>query len=85
MWALQILAKDWSSYDLTIYTDGSATNGTAIGGGGILFTAGNLSNHAIHHSYAMPVGTWCSSFQAEMKAIKHSLHIIQTGESLLKV
>ena len=34
IWALQRLALDWSTYDLTIYTDGSATYGTAIGGRG---------------------------------------------------
>ena len=52
--ALQRLAKDWSSYDLTIYSDGSATNGTEIGGGGILVTADHPSNPTIHHSYAIP-------------------------------
>ena len=38
--ALQGLAKDWSSYDLAIYADGSTMNCTAMGGGGILVTAG---------------------------------------------
>ena len=63
IWALQRLVKDWSSYDLTIYTDGSAMNGTAIGGGGILITVGPQSSHTIHHSYATLAGTWCSPFQ----------------------
>ena len=67
---LHRLAKDWSSYDLAIYTDGSAKNGTAIGGGGVLVTAGPPSKTAIYHYNAMPAGTWCSSFQAEMKATK---------------
>ena len=40
---------------------GSATNGTAIGGGGIMVTAGHPSNSTIHHSYAIPAGIWCSS------------------------
>ena len=35
----------------------------------------------IHDSYAIPNGTWRSSFQAEMKAIKKALQIIQTEES----
>ena len=39
--ALQSLAKDWSSYELTIYAVGSANNGRAIDGGGILFIAGH--------------------------------------------
>ena len=79
------LAKNWSSYNLTIYTDGTATNSTAIGGGGNLFTAGHPGNPTIHRSYAIPTGTWCSSFQAEMKAIKKALQIIHTEESPQKV
>ena len=85
IWSLQGLSKDWSSYDLTIYMDSSATNVTAIGGGGNLVTAGHQSNPTIHHSYAIPAGTWCLSFQAEMKAIKKALQIIQTEESPQKV
>ena len=57
IWALQRLVKDSSSYDLIIYMDGSATNGTAIGGRGILATVGHPSNPAIHHSYGIPAGT----------------------------
>ena len=79
------VAKDWISYDLTICTDGSAKNGTAIGIGGILLTAGHTSNPKIYHSYAIPTGTWFSSFQAEMKAIQNTLQIIQTEESPQKV
>ena len=68
--ALLRLAKDWSSYDITIYSDGSAKNGTAIGGGDILVNAGHPSNLAIHHSYVIPAGTWFSSFQAETRQLK---------------
>ena len=71
IWALQRRSKDWISYNLTIYMDGLATNGTAIGGGGILVTTGHRSNHTIYHSYDIPAETWCSSFQAKMKAIKN--------------
>ena len=85
IWAFQRLAKDWSSYNLTIYTDGSATNSTAIDGKEILLTAGHQSNPTIHHSYAIPVSTWRSLFQAEIKAIKKALHIIQTEKSPKKV
>ena len=80
--ALQKFAKDWSSYNLTIYTYGSATNGT--GGRGTMLTAGQPSNHAIHHSYAIPASTWCSSCQAKMGAMKKTLPTIQTEESLQK-
>ena len=46
-----------------------------------MVTAGHSSNPTIHHSYAMPAGTWCSSSQAEMKVIKKASQIIQTEES----
>ena len=73
IWVLQRLTNDWSSYNLTIYMDGKSKNGTKIGGGSILLTAGHPSNPTIHHSYATPAGTWRWSFQAEMKAIKKAL------------
>ena len=82
---LQRFAKDWSSYDLTIYTDGLATNVAAIGKGGTLVTAGQQSNPTIHHPYAIPAGTWCAPLQAVMKAIKKALQVIQTEESHQKV
>ena len=81
IWALRRLAKDWSSYDLITCTYVSAANGTTIGGEGILVTDGHPSNPTVHHSYAIPAGTWCSSFQAEMKAMKKALLIIETDES----
>ena len=56
-------------------------NGTAIGEGGILVTACHTINPTIHHSYAISDGTWYSSIQAEIKAIKKALQIIQTEES----
>ena len=57
------------------------TNCTAIGGGGILVNVSQPSNPTIHHSYVEPTGTWCSSFQDEIKTIKKALQIIQTEES----
>ena len=56
--------------DLAIYMDGSATKGTANDGEGIMFTAGKPSNSTFHHSCAISASIWCSSFHAEMKAIK---------------
>ena len=85
VWAFPRLAKDWTSYDLTIYTDGSTANSTATGWGGIMLTDRHPSNPTIQHSYAIPAGKWCSSYQAEMKAIKKALQIIQTEESPKKV
>ena len=54
IWALQRLTKDWNSYDLTIYTDGSSKNDAVIGGGGILLTAGHPCSPTIYRSYAIP-------------------------------
>ena len=78
---MQRLTKDGSSYDRTIYTDGSAMKDTAIGGGGILLTVDHPSNPTIHHSHAILAGTRCSFYQAETKAIKKALQTIQTEES----
>ena len=85
IWALQRHAKDRSTCDQTIYTDGSATMGTVMAAGGILLTAGLPFNPTNFQSYAIPPGTWCASLQAEMMAIKKALHIIQTEESPLRV
>ena len=54
IWALLRLIKDWPSYYQTIYTDSSATNDAAIGGGGIFVTVDHPSNSTIHISYAIP-------------------------------
>ena len=54
---LQRLAKDWSSYDISIYADGSVKDGTEMGAGGILDTIHRQSDPNNHNSYAMPAGT----------------------------
>ena len=43
-----------------------------------MVTASHKSNPTIHHSYTIPAGTKCTSLQAEMKAMKKALQIIQT-------
>ena len=70
VWALHKLAKDWSSYDLAIYTDGLVKDGTEIGGGGTLVTTGHPCDPTDNHFYSMPVGTWRPSFQSKKKANK---------------
>ena len=67
---LQKLTKDWSSYDLTIYTDGLVKDGTETGGGGILFSTDRPSDPTNYHSNAMLTGKRCSYFLVEMKAMK---------------
>ena len=50
-----------------------------------MLTTDHSSNPNIHYSYAIPTDTWCSSYQAEMKAIKKALQIIQAETSRKKV
>lgn len=61
---------------MTIYTDGSAQDGNAIGGGGIIVTTGPPSDPTVLQPKAVPAGSWCSSFQAEEKALSSALQII---------
>ena len=60
---------------------GSEMNGTVMGVGRILSTAIQWSNPSIHHSYAIPAGTWLSSIQAEMKVIKNELQIVHIEDA----
>lgn len=48
-------------------------------GGGIVVTPGQ-----VHRSFAIPTGRWCSSFQADMKAMVKALEVIQEGEPIQK-
>ena len=43
-WALQRLEEGWNTFDLVVYTNGSATSGTGTGGGGIVVTTGHPSD-----------------------------------------
>ena len=65
---------------MTIYTDGSALTGNTNGGGGILVTSGPPSDPQVHQSHAVPAGRWCSSFQAEMKAVVVALEVIEDAQ-----
>ena len=76
------LEKDWNSYDATIYTDGAATHGNANGGSGIIVTP--LAPKVTLAS-TIPAGKWCSSFQAEEKAVRTALYLVQEDVSLHRV
>ena len=76
-WAFQRLEESWNTFDLVVYTDGSATSGTGTGGGGIIVTTGHPSNPQVLHYFAIPTGKWCSSYQAEIKAVVKALQVIQ--------
>ena len=67
-----------------IYIDDLTIDGNATGGGGILVSTGHPSDPTVHLSYAIPAGKWCSSFQAEMKAVKKALEILVEETSIWK-
>ncbi|CAI9724992.1 RNA-directed DNA polymerase from mobile element jockey [Octopus vulgaris] len=79
------LERGWNAFDLTIYTDGSAFDGNATGGGGVIVTTGHPSDPQIHRSFAIPTGKWCSSFQSELKATKKALQEVLTEEGVSRV
>ena len=76
-WALQRLEESWNTFDLVVYTDGSATSGTGTGGGGIFVTTSHPSDPQVLRYFAIPTGKWCSSYQAEIKAVVKALQVIQ--------
>ena len=63
VWAQQKFIKDWSSYDLTIYRDGSVKDGAEMGGRCILVTTGHPSDPANHHSYAIKLAHGARPFK----------------------
>ena len=81
-WAMRILHKGWREYDTTIYTDGSVQG--MIGGGGIIVTTGPPEEPKVLSTHAIPTGQWCSSYQAELKAVKTALETIQKDSSIHK-
>ena len=76
-WALQRLKEGWNTFDLVVYTLESATSGTGTGGGGIVVTTGHPSDSQVFRYFAISSGKWCSSNQAEMKAVVKALQLIQ--------
>ena len=76
-WALQRLEEGWNTFDLVVYTNGSATSGTGTDGGGIVVTTGHPSDPQVLRYFSIPTGKWCSSYQAEIKAVVKALQVIQ--------
>ena len=60
-----------------MYTDGSATSETGAGGGGIVVITGHPSDPQVFRYFAIPTGKWCSSYQAEIKAVVKAFQVIQ--------
>ena len=78
---MKILEKGWQTHDATIYTDGSVTE-NFNGGGGIVVTTGPPNDPEVLCAQAIPAGQWCSSYQAELKAVKRALEIIQADPTI---
>ena len=76
-WALQRLEKGWNTFDLVVYTNGSATNGTGTGGGGIVVNTSHPSDPQVLRYFAIPTGKWCFFYQAEIKSVVEALKVIQ--------
>ena len=55
--------------DIQIWTDGSAKDGTTNGGGGIIIRRGNEEDINLE----VPAGLFCSSYVAEMKALREGI------------
>ena len=67
---MQTLENYWDSIDITIYIDGSATHGNANGGSGIIVNSGPSVDPRVHRQCNLLAGKWCSSFQAEERAVR---------------
>ena len=76
--ALESLVRNWDKYEVTVYTDGSATDGTRNGGGGIVVTTGPPEHPVVEEIISLPAGEWSSSYQAEFKAMLRALQHINT-------
>jgi ribonuclease HI len=59
--------------DITIYTDGSAANGTEFGGAGVVVTTGSAMEPEVIHREQAPAGKMTSSFASELLAFRMAL------------
>ena len=66
--------------DITIYSDGSATEGMTNGGAGVIITRGPATDPEIIDSLAAPTGSLCSSTQAELHAIEIATAWLHTNK-----
>ena len=82
---MQTLENEWDSYDATIHTDGAATHGKKNSNSVIIVTSGPQVTQRVHRQSTVPASKWCSSFQAEEKAVRTALNMVQEDVSLHKV
>ena len=70
---MAVLKREETSFDVVIYTDGSASEGRNDGGAGCVVTKGGCESPTMVESRERPAGRICSSFQAEMRALDTAL------------
>ena len=78
--ALRRLGED--EYDVVIYTDGSASEGRSDGGAGCVITRGSYREPEVVETREVPAGRVCSSFQAEMVALREALRWLRENEEV---
>jgi ribonuclease HI len=76
--ALRRLGEE--EYDVVIYTDGSASEGRSDGGAGCVVTRGGYREPEVVETIEVPAGRVCSSFQAEMVALREALRWLKENE-----
>jgi ribonuclease HI len=59
-------------FDMVLYTDGSAVEGNTDGGAGVVVTRGSMSAPEVLVRTHAAAGKWCSSFQAELVALREA-------------
>ena len=73
MAAERALNDEQGKWSITCYTDGSAEGAVRNGGAGVLAVFADERDHV---ELSVPAGSWTSSFQAEMVAIREALSLI---------
>lgn len=66
--------------EVTIYTDGSASEGRSNGGAACVVTRGSTNEPEVIASIEEPAGKICSSFQAEMVALRGALSWLERNK-----
>ena len=73
MAAERALNDEQGKWSITCYTDASAEGAVRNGGAGVLAVFADERDHV---ELSVPAGSWTSSFQAEMVAIREALSLI---------
>ena len=64
---------DSHAADVVIYSDGSATAGTRLGGAGVVVTTGSASDLTVLHSFLVKGAAFTSSYEEEVRAAERAM------------